>query len=68
MSTMLARESVAARMKAQDGISFTEFSYHLLQSNVFAVLNKTMVGQATQAELHIADRRQRSMGQHRSRH
>ena len=33
--TMLRRESVARRMESQEGISFTEFSYQLLQSHDF---------------------------------
>jgi tyrosyl-tRNA synthetase len=33
--TMLRRESVARRMESQEGISFTEFSYQLLQAHDF---------------------------------
>lgn len=38
--TMLKRESVARRMDSQEGISFTEFSYQLLQSHDFFQLHK----------------------------
>ena len=30
---MIARESVKARLESENGISFTEFSYQLLQAN-----------------------------------
>ena len=40
---MLAKESVRARLEDRDhGISYTEFSYMLLQAYDFQVLNKTM--------------------------
>lgn len=39
--TMLRRESVSRRMQSQEGISFTEFSYQLLQSHDFFHLHKT---------------------------
>ncbi len=35
VSTMLAKESVKARVESEVGISFTEFSYMLLQANDF---------------------------------
>ncbi|MEZ5268349.1 MAG: tyrosine--tRNA ligase [Microthrixaceae bacterium] len=35
VSTMLAKESVKGRMDRESGISFTEFSYMLLQANDF---------------------------------
>ena len=35
VNTMLARESVKARLASEHGISFTEFSYMLLQANDF---------------------------------
>ncbi len=37
---MLRRESVARRMESQEGISFTEFSYQLLQSHDFFHLHR----------------------------
>ncbi|KAK9763368.1 tyrosyl-tRNA synthetase [Basidiobolus ranarum] len=40
VSAMLARESVKARMDSSHGISFTEFSYQLLQANDFWHLYK----------------------------
>lgn len=33
VNQMLKKDSVAARMESQEGISFTEFSYQILQSN-----------------------------------
>lgn len=43
VNTMLARESVRQRLARPDqGISFTEFSYTLLQSQDFAVLNQRL--------------------------
>ena len=33
VNTMLAKESVKARVESDSGISFTEFSYMLLQAN-----------------------------------
>ncbi|MEZ5347744.1 MAG: tyrosine--tRNA ligase [Microthrixaceae bacterium] len=39
VSTMLAKESVKGRMDRESGISFTEFSYMLLQANDFYVLH-----------------------------
>ncbi|KAJ3031873.1 UNVERIFIED_CONTAM: tyrosyl-tRNA synthetase [Siphonaria sp. JEL0065] len=38
---MLAKESVKSRLEAPDGISFTEFTYQLLQGYDFQYLNKT---------------------------
>ncbi len=38
VNQMVAKESVKARMAGEDGISFTEFSYMLLQANDFAWL------------------------------
>jgi len=37
---MLAKESVRARLQSEDGMSFTEFSYQLLQGYDFHYLNK----------------------------
>ncbi|KAI8615610.1 hypothetical protein BC830DRAFT_1241722 [Chytriomyces sp. MP71] len=39
VSTMLARESVKSRLDAPDGISFTEFTYQLLQAYDFRHLH-----------------------------
>ncbi|KAH9949581.1 hypothetical protein B0H21DRAFT_777191 [Amylocystis lapponica] len=41
VNTMLARDSVRARLESQQGISFTEFTYQLLQSYDFLTLHKT---------------------------
>ncbi|KAJ3083750.1 tyrosyl-tRNA synthetase [Rhizoclosmatium hyalinum] len=41
VSQMLAKESVKSRLEAPDGISFTEFTYQLLQGYDFQYLNKT---------------------------
>lgn len=41
MGTMLAKESVAARLKRDEGLSFTEFSYQLLQANDFLQLYRS---------------------------
>jgi len=38
MSVMLAKESVKARLESEEGISYTEFSYQLLQSYDFLYL------------------------------
>lgn len=38
VSSMLARDSVKSRMDRGDGISFTEFTYQLLQANDFLTL------------------------------
>lgn len=40
LSDMLARESVRSRLDSQRGLSFTEFSYQLLQANDFYHLRK----------------------------
>jgi tyrosyl-tRNA synthetase len=42
VNTMLAKESVRARVESEAGISFTEFSYMLLQANDFRHLHATM--------------------------
>jgi tyrosyl-tRNA synthetase len=39
VNTMLAKESVRSRVESTSGISFTEFSYMLLQANDYAVLH-----------------------------
>jgi tyrosyl-tRNA synthetase len=41
VNSMMARESVRARLESEHGISFTEFSYMLLQANDFAHLERT---------------------------
>ena len=41
VNTMLAKESVRNRIDSESGISFTEFSYMLLQANDFHVLHET---------------------------
>jgi len=38
LSTMLARETVARRLQSEEGISYTEFSYQLLQAQDFLEL------------------------------
>ncbi|OBZ66999.1 Tyrosine--tRNA ligase, mitochondrial [Grifola frondosa] len=40
VNTMIARESVQARLASQQGISFTEFTYQLLQAYDFFTLHK----------------------------
>ena len=42
VNTMLAKESVRARVESDQGISFTEFSYMLLQANDFFELHRSM--------------------------
>lgn len=39
VNTMLAKDSVSSRIERESGISFTEFSYMLLQANDFEVLH-----------------------------
>lgn len=41
VNTMLARDSVKSRLDSDAGISFTEFSYQLLQAHDFATLYRT---------------------------
>ena len=41
MSTMLAKDSVKTRLDSESGMSFTEFTYQLLQGYDFAHLCKT---------------------------
>lgn len=38
MGTMLSKEAVARRLKSEEGISFTEFSYQILQANDYLQL------------------------------
>ena len=40
MSTMLSRDIVSRRLASEEGLSFTEFSYQLLQALDFRVLNR----------------------------
>ncbi|KAI0958629.1 hypothetical protein AcV7_004392 [Taiwanofungus camphoratus] len=40
VNTMMARDSVRARLESQQGISFTEFTYQLLQSYDFLTLHR----------------------------
>jgi tyrosyl-tRNA synthetase len=40
VNQMVAKESVRARMESDDGISYTEFSYMLLQANDFRELHR----------------------------
>ncbi len=40
VNTMLAKDSVRTRLEREDGISFTEFSYMLLQANDYLVLRE----------------------------
>ena len=42
VNTMLAKESVRSRVESTDGISYTEFSYMLLQANDYRHLHDTM--------------------------
>ena len=42
VNTMLAKDSVRTRLEREDGISFTEFSYMLLQANDFFVLHRDL--------------------------
>jgi len=42
INVMLAKESVKSRMEGESGISYTEFSYQLLQANDFYYLRKTL--------------------------
>ncbi len=39
INTMLAKESIKARLDGEQGLSFTEFSYMLLQANDFVALH-----------------------------
>ncbi|KLT42856.1 hypothetical protein CC85DRAFT_285199 [Cutaneotrichosporon oleaginosum] len=41
VNTMLSRDSVKSRLDSDTGISFTEFSYQLLQAHDFATLYRT---------------------------
>jgi tyrosyl-tRNA synthetase len=41
VNRMLGKDSVRTRLEREDGISYTEFSYMLLQANDYLVLNQT---------------------------
>ncbi len=60
VNQMLARESVRVRLESEHGISFTEFSYMLLQANDYLWLHDHL-------GLRAADGRVRPVGQHRLR-
>ena len=61
VSRMLAKEAVSARLNSEAGISYTEFSYQILQANDFLELYR-------RHGVHAADRRLRPVGQpHRRR-
>ena len=61
VSQMLAKEAVSARLNSEAGISYTEFSYQILQANDFLELFRRARGDA-------ADRRLRPVGQPHRRH
>ena len=61
VNQMVAKESVRARMESEHGISFTEFSYMLLQANDFRWLYE-------HHGVRAADGRLRPVGQHHRRH
>lgn len=42
LSSMLAKDSVKARLNSEEGISYTEFSYQILQAYDFLHLSKTL--------------------------
>ena len=62
VNQMVAKESVRARMEDREaGISYTEFSYMLLQAFDF-------YRPLPRLQLRTANRRQRPVGQHHRRH
>ena len=62
VNVMLAKDSVRSRLERSDsGLSFTEFSYMLLQAYDFVHLEPAV-------RLRAANWRQRPMGQHHGRH
>ena len=61
VNAMMAKESVKRRVEGSEGISYTEFSYPLLQAYDFLVLHD-------RSYVHAAGRRQRSVGKHHGRH
>ena len=60
VNQMMAKDSVRARLESEHGISFTEFSYSLLQANDFRHLYE-------HHDVRDAGRSFRSVGQHRRR-
>lgn len=56
VSTLLSRDSVASRLHSQEGISYTEFSYQLLQAYDFMQLYRRHVS-CSDSELCLTDRR-----------
>ena len=61
VNQMIQKEAIAARLNSDEGISYTEFSYQLLQGLDYLELYREL-------RLHAADRRQRPVGQpHRRR-
>ena len=40
LGTMIAKDNVARRLNSEEGISYTEFSYQILQANDFLELNR----------------------------
>ena len=59
---MLTKDSVRSRLERTDaGMSYTEFSYMLLQAYDFVHLNERL-------RLRVAGRRERPVGQHHGRH
>jgi hypothetical protein len=61
INMMVAKDSVRSRMEGEGGISYTEFSYMLLQAHDFYHLRKDL-------RLRAPDRRLRPVGQHHGRH
>ena len=61
VGTMLKKDAVAARLESDAGISYTEFSYQILQGMDFLELYR-------QLRLRAADRGQRPVGQPHERH
>ena len=57
---MLAKESIKSRLDGEQGISYTEFSYMLLQANDFVALHER-----NGCELRSADR---TSGEYHRRH
>ncbi len=57
VNAMLAKDSVKRRIEGEDGISYTEFSYSLLQAYDFLVLYERV-------RMHASDGWERSVGQH----
>ena len=60
VNQMIRKEAIAARLESQEGISYTEFSYQLLQALDYLELYRD-------ARVHAPDRRVRPVGQHHRR-